>query len=36
MGRLMQWRSVAKRYEKWAADYLAMVVVAALVVWLTP
>ena len=35
MGRLKQWRGVATRYEKRAVNYRAMVVIAALVIWLT-
>jgi transposase len=34
MNRLKQWRSVATRYEKRAAHYRAMVVIAALMLWL--
>ena len=34
MSRLKQWRGVATRYEKRAANYRAMVVSAALMVWL--
>lgn len=34
MNRLKQWRSVATRYEKRAANYRAMVVIAALMLWL--
>ncbi len=34
-GRLKQWRGVAMRYEKRAANYRAMVVIAALMIWLT-
>lgn len=35
VNRLKQWRGVATRYEKRAANYRAMVVIAALVIWLT-
>jgi transposase len=35
VGRLKQWRSVATRYEKRAANYRAVVVIASLMVWLT-
>jgi transposase len=35
VGRLKQWRGVATRYEKRALNYRAMVVIAALVIWLT-
>ena len=35
MGRLKQWRGVATRYEKRAVNYRALVVIAALVIWLT-
>ena len=35
VNRLKQWRAVATRYEKRAANYRAMVVIAALVIWLT-
>ncbi len=34
INRLKQWRGIATRYEKWAATYRAMVVVAALMIWL--
>lgn len=33
-GRLKQWRAVATRFEKRAANYRAMVVIAALMLWL--
>jgi len=33
--RLNQWRGAATRYEKRAANYRAMVVIAALAIWLT-
>jgi transposase len=33
-GRLKQWRAVATRYDKRAANYRAMVVIAALMLWL--
>lgn len=35
VNRLKQWRGVATRYEKRAANYRAMVLVAALIIWLT-
>ena len=35
VGRLKQWRGVATRYEKRAANYRAMVVIASLMVWLS-
>lgn len=35
VNRLKQWRGVATRYEKRAVNYRAMVVIAALMVWLT-
>jgi transposase len=35
VGRLKQWRGIATRYEKRAANYRAAVVIAALVIWLT-
>ncbi len=35
VNRLKQWRGVATRYEKRAANYRAMVVIAALMVWLS-
>jgi transposase len=35
VNRLKQWREVATRYEKRAANYWAMVAVAALTIWLT-
>jgi transposase len=34
VGRLKQWRSVARRYEKRAVNYRAMVVIASLMMWL--
>jgi transposase len=34
MNRLKQWRSVATRYEKRATHYRALVVIAALMLWL--
>ncbi len=34
MNRLKQWRGVATRYEKRATNYRAMVVIAALMLWL--
>ena len=34
MNRLKRWRSVATRYEKRATTYRAMVVIAALMLWL--
>ena len=36
INRLKQWRGLATRYEKRAANYRAMVVLAAIVVWLEP
>ena len=35
VNRLKQWRGIATRYEKRAVDYRAMVVIAALMIWLT-
>jgi len=35
VNRLKQWRGIATRYEKWAANFRAMVVLASLVIWLT-
>jgi transposase len=35
VNRHKQWRGVATRYEKRAVNYRAMVVIAALVMWLT-
>ncbi len=35
VNRLKQWRGVATRYEKRAANYRAMVVIVALVIWLS-
>ncbi len=35
VGRLKQWRGVATRYEKRAANYRAVVLVASLMIWLT-
>ena len=34
MNRLKQWRRVATRYDKLAASYLAMVTIAAILLWL--
>ncbi len=34
VGRLKQWRAVATRYEKRAANYRAMVLIASLMLWL--
>jgi transposase len=34
INRLKQWRGLATRYEKRAVNYLAMVVIAAIVTWL--
>lgn len=34
VNRLKQWRGIATRFEKQAANYRAMVVVAAIVLWL--
>ncbi len=34
VNRLKQWRGIATRYEKRAANFRAMVVVASLVIWL--
>ena len=35
VNQLKQWRGVATRYEKRAANYRAMVVIAALMIWLS-
>jgi transposase len=35
VGRLKQWRGVATRYEKRAVNYRAVVLIAALLLWLT-
>ncbi len=35
VNRLKQWRGVAMRYEKRAINYRAMVVIAALMIWLS-
>jgi len=35
VNRLKQWRGIATRYEKRASNYRAIVVVAALLIWLT-
>ncbi len=35
VNKLKQWRGIAARYEKRAVNYQAMVVIAALVIWLT-
>jgi transposase len=34
VGRLKQWRRIATRYEKRAASYMAMLTLAAIVLWL--
>lgn len=34
VGRLKRWRAVATRYEKRAANYRAVVVIASLMLWL--
>jgi transposase len=34
VNRLKQWRGIATRYEKRAANYRAMVVIASLMMWL--
>ena len=34
INRLMRWRRIATRYEKRAANYLAMLTVAAILLWL--
>lgn len=34
VGRLKQWRRIATRYEKRAASYLAMLTLAAIILWL--
>ncbi len=34
INRLTQWRRIATRYEKRAANYLAMLTVAAILLWL--
>jgi transposase len=36
VGRLKQWRGLATRYEKRAANYRALVVIASLLIWLAP
>ncbi len=36
INRLKQWRGLATRYEKRAANYRAMVVIASIVLWLEP
>lgn len=35
VNRLKQWRAVATRYDKRAANYRAMVVIASLMIWLS-
>ena len=35
VNRLKQWRGIATRYEKRAVNYRAMVIIAALMIWLT-
>jgi transposase len=34
INRLKQWRGLATRYEKRAVNYRAMVVIAAIIIWL--
>jgi len=34
VGRLKQWRRIATRYDKRAVSYLAMLTLAAIVLWL--
>jgi transposase len=34
INRLKQWRGLATRYEKRAANYRAMIVIASIVIWL--
>ena len=34
INRLKQWRRIATRYEKWATNSLAMLTLAAIVLWL--
>jgi transposase len=34
LNRLKQWRRIATRYEKRASNYLAMLTLAAIVLWL--
>jgi transposase len=36
VNRLKQWRGIATRFEKRAANFRAMVVIAALMIWLAP
>jgi transposase len=36
INRLTQWRGLSTRYEKRAANYRAMLVLASLVIWLEP
>jgi len=36
VNRLKQWRGIATRYEKRAASYRAMVLIASLMIWLAP
>ena len=36
VNRLKQWRRIATRYEKRAASYRAMVLIASLMIWLAP
>jgi transposase len=35
VNKLKQWRGIATRYEKRALNYRAMVVIAALMMWLS-
>ena len=35
VNKLKQWRGIATRYEKRACNYRAMVIIAALMIWLT-
>jgi transposase len=36
VNRLKQWRAIATRYEKRAHNYLALVQIACIILWLTP
>jgi transposase len=36
INRLKQWRGLATRFEKRAANYRAMVVIAAIILWVRP
>ena len=35
VNRFTQWRGIATRYEQWAANYRAVVVIVVLIIWLS-